>query len=221
MAIPSYIAFLILGVIAFAISLFFSFKKYKKLKYENYSLKNHFPFELNVDDYFRNNISGNIFFLFSRAMILSLSILYIINNRSGNTFTIGVLLLLSILTSIFSYLTSLRNLKGHIIFQSISSISLFSCLFLMSYNTYGQYHIDKENIISLVLSIFLLFISLSYLVINIIPKNTYNIKFDEINNDGAISYKRPKFIFTCFVEWCSYFLSYIVVFLLTIIQTIK
>ena len=38
MAIPSYIAFLILGVIAFAISLFLSLKKYKKLKYENYEL---------------------------------------------------------------------------------------------------------------------------------------------------------------------------------------
>lgn len=221
MTTPSYIAFLSIGVIALAISFFLSFKKYLLLKHEKYSLMNHFPFELNIDDYFRNNLLGNILFLFSRVMILSLFLIYVLNNHYGSLFAVGVFGLLTSSTSIASYLLSLRKLKGHIVFQTLSSISLFATSFLLAYFEYGVYINDNENIVALVVSILLTVISILYLVAVVIPKNTYNIKFDEINNDGVISYKRPKSIYTCIIEWVTIFLSYVIPLLLIIIETVK
>lgn len=215
------IGFYIFFVIFFFVSVFASIFNYKKRFNLTYHVRNTFPYELNYESRFSDNILGNA------ALIMSLCFLigfYVILNVHLNNPIVLIASIVGCINSILigtMFFVPLKLLKTHMAF----SIFLFLTAFLLPGITaviYFPYYQDFLEPLYLVFFIVSSVVALFYFGVTMNPKLTLNIKMDvKLDDKGQETYVRPKYITYAFSEWLSIFGAIIHPLLLIILLVLQ
>jgi len=224
------IALVIGSIIFFIFGIILSFISYKADNQKKYLFRNTFPYELNAFPINKRNIYGKICLFIS---FLSIGIFYCIyQNDMPSEFKtlsapmlngvrlviaiVGVMVLDSIISTIFVPLTSL---KYHLIIDYIFFAFCFALTVAMGICNIVVYQ-QTQSVYYLVFAILTLVISLGLLILIINPKLKDWARLEEKSNeDGTIIYVRPKYFVLAFTEWSFIFAFYIstVIYLFTLL----
>lgn len=188
----------------------FSRLNYKNRFKESYDLRNHFPYELNFEGRYGENLFGNIC-----ATIMSVcSVLFYVffepNFGDGYylfTRIAGILYSISISFMIF---VPMKMLKTHLLYTVIVIVFSFLSSFSIALNAMNTFTRTHYNLLLIPL-IFSVVICLFIMGLIINPRINKWAKLEEvIEKDGAKTYKRPKWFVLAFTEWCLIFLSILI-----------
>ena len=205
-------ALLGLAIILFLGFILLSFNNYKKRFNVKYNPLNMFPYELNFEASFKDNLIGNIFLFATSLTGIVFHVLIIKSATSGFIIILAVSgILASVLLSIVPLLP-LTFLKTHLIVD----IALFISVLLSIVSSalcalrYYQVWLDSENNPSLFLMIFYFVFGGIYLLFLFNPKMALWAKLEQVvNSDGTSYYQRPKFFPLAYTEWVTYIFYFI------------
>ena len=186
--------------------LFLSQANYKQRFKQKYDIRNYFPYELNYESKFVDNILGNVALVLCAAFALGLfscSLVYKLNN--------GLLLISLISAVLYTILFVLINfiplklLKTHMVFSVLLFVTSFVTPSAIGLTAFRVFQETKSGI---AIAIFIVCIVVALfnfgLVMN--PKLTLNIKMEVATDEkGNEYYMRPKFIVMAFSEWLAIF----------------
>ena len=211
------LASLCASVFFFVCFLLFSCFNYKAKFRSNYDIRNHFPYELNYELRFADNLFGNI------ALVLSLigSVFFFIffspdksNGLLIFTLISGVIVAFDVGLIIF---VPIKYLRAHMALD----VFLFTFGFLipcaggvaglLAYNS-------DAKLPHLVMAILLLIDAFIQFIVIMNPKLTRMNKMSQVtSDDGTITYIRPKYYVLAFSEWLLIFIYFISQILLMIL----
>ena len=205
-------ALLGLAIILFLGFILLSFNNYKKRFNVKYNPLNMFPYELNFEASFKDNLIGNIFLFATSLTGIVFHVLIIKSATSGFIIILAVSgILASVLLSIVPLLP-LTFLKTPLIVD----IALFISVLLSIVSSalcalrYYQVWLDSENNPSLFLMIFYFVFGGIYLLFLFNPKMALWAKLEQVvNSDGTSYYQRPKFFPLAYTEWVTYIFYFI------------
>ena len=208
---PLLIALFCVGIVLIFAFYLISKKLYEERHKETYSFWRMFPYEFNYPSVFKENIWGNLLFIFACLTVVAL---YITNPYGDLYRIIGIVIsIVFTMVSICILLMPMNYLRTHL---TLSVISMTLSLALPLVNIFLGYtdFIFYENITSRVLSVIAMVISgllaLAMLVLIFNPKLTFKIYLDkEVDADGNEVFKRPKIIFLALNEWMSIFIFFL------------
>ena len=190
------------AIIFFVGYILFSITNYKKRFKNQYDLRNCFPYELNYESKFTDNLFGNLSLIMSMAFSLALFALGLSYFKTN-----GYLLVVMISGALYSIFVALINfiplkfLRAHLIF----TIFLFIVAFLTpgsagltAFNIYQQ----NSEIYPIIVMSFAALVALFVFGLIMNPKLSLNIKMNIATDDkGNEYYVRPKFIVIALTEW--------------------
>ena len=196
--IPSLIG----AIISFTIFMVFSFLNYKKRYSVTYNLKNMFPYELNYESSFKDNLIGNVFLLLSSA---SLVLFFISFFQSMNNYGLTLMSLIAgVLASVmmpFVVFVPVKILKTHLFVDVLFFLTTFLTLGSFGLVMVNEYQLFMQTK-SLVMAIIDLTFAFLVFLILMNPKLTHWGDLEEVtNSDGTKYYKRPKYFVLAFSEW--------------------
>lgn len=188
---------------------------------DKYDLRNHFPYELNYELRFKDNLIGNLIliasFLFGTIYLFTYSKL----RFDGMLISIIASGTISAILIVFLFLTPLKHLRLHLLETIFLFASNFSFSSLIAIECYRQFK-DLNNalvLIGLILS------ALMALIIFILIMNPRLSKWANLesktNDDGSSTYIRPKYFVLAYSEWLiifTYFINLISVFFLVLVK---
>ena len=118
----------------------------------------------------------------------------------------------SIAGIILAYIFPLNKIKEHLF---AFSLLLCSTLIDSSLNFYVQikYVMEEMNVVKLILGIIYIAIAVYLLIQLINPKLTFDLRMDQKEEDGQISYLRKKKYTLVIVEWSLIVLNYLILIL--------
>ena len=190
------------AIIFFVGYILFSITNYKKRFKNQYDLRNYFPYELNYESKFADNLFGNLSLIMSMAFSLALFALGLSYFKTN-----GYLLVVMIAGALYSVFVALINfiplkyLKTHLIFTIILFIVAFltpGSAGLTAFNIYQQNNEIYPIVVMSVAALVALFVF--GLIMN--PKLSLNIKMNVATDEnGNEYYVRPKYIVMAFTEW--------------------
>lgn len=190
------------AIIFFVGYILFSITNYKKRFKNQYDLRNYFPYELNYESKFADNLFGNLSLIMSMAFSLALFALGLSYFKTN-----GYLLVVMIAGALYSVFVALINfiplkyLKTHLIFTIILFIVAFltpGSAGLTAFNIYQQNNEIYPIAVMSVAALVALFVF--GLIMN--PKLSLNIKMNVATDEnGNEYYVRPKYIVMAFTEW--------------------
>ena len=219
----SYLAlgFFISGLVLFIAFILFSRFNYKKRFNNDYHFLNFYPYELNYEGKFKDNLYGNISFIL--FIICYLGFYAFFDTKYSNGFYVftliaGIVNLISLVAVVF---VPLKNIKAHLGF----TVLLFTFSFLLpagigidlikkyyELNNAGQLTV---GIISLVFAAFVFLLMFN-------PKLSRWAKVDVVDNeDGTKSYIRPKYFPLAYTEWLLIFTNCLLPILAIISTTLS
>lgn len=211
------LAFVFIAFFSFFLFILFSFINYKNRYKTSYDLRNHFPYELNYESFFKENLLGNIAATF---LVIATILFYVFfDEKHINGYYLFVMIA-GIVNALISYaliFVPLKMTKTHLALLAINIILSFLIPFSLAFNSALTYQSSNSGV-ALAFTIINAVICLFVFVLIMNPKLTNWAKMDEQkNSDGTTTYIRPKIFILAFTEWLLYFVSVItlVVVLLT------
>ena len=199
------IGFLIAEIIFFSAFIIFSRLNYKKRFSNTYDHRNMFPYELNYESNFSDNMLGNICFLFFVASHLGLSVVSmssILNDRLIFNLITTILLTVATLLVVF---VPLKLLKTHLVCSTFIIGAAFLSFASIGYTLLTFYGVFGKKIEFLVFAIISLLFAVFYFLVIMNPKLTSWAKVEKVEQDGKTIYQRPKYFTLAFSEWLSIF----------------
>ena len=167
-----------------------------------YDFRNCFPYELNYESKFADNLFGNLSLIMSMGFSLALFALGLSYFKTN-----GYLLVVMISGALYSLFVVLINfiplkfMRVHLIFTIFLFIMSFATpgsAALTAFNVYQQTKAVYPITIMVICSVVTLFVF--GLIMN--PKISLNIKMNVATDDkGKEYYARPKYIMIAFTEW--------------------
>ena len=201
------LSFIFLSIVSIIFFFLFSFTNYKVRFKSNYNIRNHFPYELNYEGEFKDNLLGNIFAILIAVGAILFYAFYDESRTNGYfLFTMigGMINSLTVLALIF---LPLKLLKAHLATVTINVIFSFLIPFALALEASIAFSKTKEAaplIFIIINSLICLFVFI--LLLN--PRLTRWADMDKKENeDGSISYLRPKYLSLAFTEWLLFFLN--------------
>lgn len=190
------------AIIFFVGYILFSITNYKKRFKNQYDLRNCFPYELNYESKFADNLFGNLSLIMSMAFSLALFAFGLSYFKTN-----GYLLVVMISGALYSIFVALINfiplkfLRVHLIFTIILFIVAFltpGSAGLTAFNIYQQ----NSEIYPIVVMSFAALVALFVFGLIMNPKLSLNIKMNVATDEnGNEYYVRPKFIVIALTEW--------------------
>jgi hypothetical protein len=201
------IGLFISSIIFFMGFFFFSKIQYKHKYKTNYDIRNMFPYEHNFNKEYVDNIFGNILFVLFNLCSIGF---YVIVTQEGftvnNYFILMIAAILHIVASLFLIFIPLNLIKVHLfdsLLSMVLSVAHFGALAFVSLSDY-QILLNPADLVIGIISLVFTLISFG-IIMN--PKLNNKISYVEVKNeDGSISYKRPKYFVLAFSEWLSIFM---------------
>ena len=195
------ISFLFVSIVALFIFVFFSILNYKNRFKMNYDLRNHYPYELNFESKFSDNLTGNIgIILFG---ICSTTFYSMYNSNFNNGFLIFILIAGSIYSVVLASLVfiPLKSLKLHLGVVLVSVVLSFLIPFANAMAC-SMHFKSYNDVFSLILIIVNAIYCLYIFILMINPKLSHwaDLKV-EVAEDGTKKYIRPKVFILAFIEW--------------------
>ena len=184
------IAFLFSSVLFLIIFVLFSILNYKNRFKMNYDLRNHYPYELNYEMKFSDNLVGNLAICLFAISGIAFYTLF------DMKYTNGFLLFDLIAGSIYSLV-----LIFHLLVVLIGVVLSFLIPFSNAMTLFNAYK-AKEEVGALVLAIFNVTYCLIIFFMMMNPRLSHwaDLK-EEKDKDGTIKYVRPKYFILAFIEW--------------------
>ena len=213
-----------LGFLLACLFLFICFVLASRVNYKNrfklnYSLRQHFPYELNYQGKYKDNIYGNLLY----AVFFICSVLFLVffdqNHNSGYlifALVAGGILLLSLTSLIY---ISFDHLRLHMIMVAISfifSLSFSFSIVLASYYKYKEVS-SPSAIVSMIMGIVAV---LAVVILLLNPRLAHWADMDkETKEDGTVVMKRPKWFVLAYSEWALFFI-YLFSYITLLVETI-
>lgn len=190
------------AIIFFVGYILFSIANYKKRFKNQYDLRNCFPYELNYESRFADNLFGNISLIMSMAFSLAVFALGLSYFKTN-----GYLLVVMISGALYTIFVALINfiplkfLRAHLVFIILLFITAFltpGSAGLTAFNVYQE----NQTVYPIVVMSISLVVALFVFGLIMNPKLSMNIKMNvAIDEKGNEHYVRPKFIVIAFTEW--------------------
>ena len=220
---PLLLTLFILGV--FLIVAFYVISKtlYKSRHKETYSFWRMFPYELNYPSVFKENIWGNLLFIFASLTVVAF---YILNPYGDIYRIIGIIIsIVFTMVIICLLLMPMYYLRTHL-FLSVLAMTLALALPLfnifLAYTDYVVYTNSASRVLSIISMVISGLLAITIVLLTFNPKLTFKIYLDkETDSEGNEVFKRPKVIFLALNEWMAifiYFLTPLAVVLVNIVN---
>ena len=206
------------SILMFVCFMIFSIINYKKRFQLEYDLRNHFPYELNYDGKYKDNLFGNI--CLTLSMLFSLAFFSL---TSGFFVKNAVLIFCLIAGAIYSaivFFLPFVNLKR--IYIHVVTAVMLSCFAFLTPASVGlvafqQFQIEK-SIFCLVIFIISVIFGLFNFVLIMNPKFSFNIQMKKVKLEtGEEKIERPKIIVIALSEWIMMFSIFITQLLLILV----
>ena len=201
----------LLGQLLFMIAfILFSFINYKSRFKSDYDFRNHFPYELNYESKFKDNLIGNICLIISSTCGLAFYATF--NTTYNNGYLIFAMIggMINIVLSSILFFAPLKALRVHLgvaVFNIVLSFLVPIAFAFAASIDYSQ----TKNVSSLIMVILNSIICLIVFILVMNPKLSRWADLDKKENkDGTVTYARPKYFVLAFTEWLLYFLTIIV-----------
>lgn len=196
------IAFLFSSVLFLIIFVLFSILNYKNRFKMNYDLRNHYPYELNYEMKFSDNLVGNLAICLFAASGIAFYTLF--DSKYTNGFLLFDLIAGSIYSLVlmsFAFISLNKHLKFHLLVVLIGVVLSFLIPFSNAMTLFNAYK-SKEEVGALVLAIFNVTYCLIIFFMMMNPRLSHwaDLK-EEKDKDGTIKYVRPKYFILAFIEW--------------------
>lgn len=198
------------SLLMFIFFMVFSIMNYKKRFQLTYDVRNHFPYELNYESKYKDNLLGNIFLTLS--MLLSLGFF----SLTSGFFTRNPILIFCLIAgAIYSAITfflpfaNLKFIRLHVVAAVMQASFAFLTPASVGLVAFQQYQMEKE-VICLVIFIICLVIGLFNFILIMNPKFSFNIQMRKVKLEtGEEKIERPTFIVIAFSEWIMMFSLFI------------
>ena len=201
------LVFLVVEVFLFAGFLFFSIMNYKERFKSNYDLRNHFPYELNFESPYKENFLGNTLLLLATASGIAFYVLFDNNKTNGYFMFIMIGGIVHLLAMFFLVFVPLKLLKSHLVLVTLDIILSFLIPFALAISaSFRFYH--TNDAIYMIFIIIPAVICLWVFIMMMNPKLTNWSRMDKKKNeDGSITYTRPRYFILALYEWMLMFTS--------------
>lgn len=195
------VGLVIFGVFFFAVfiaaSIFHYVNKYKS----KYSIKNMFPYEFNYNSPFVENFWGNISFIAYTGIAIAFHYTCLLNPNDGIGIALNIAMTIASLFALFLLFIPLRYIRLHSVIAILSIVFSFLSSALLSIYGFKLNNTDN-NMVYIVVFALAAVIALIQLVVIANPKLSMNFQYDtKKNDDGSVTYIRPKYIVMAFSEW--------------------
>lgn len=200
---PFVISFFVAELIFFAAFIIFSGFNYKKRFETKYNPKNMFPYEINYESRFSENMIGNICFVLFLTLHLGVFVLqmnYFLNERLVFNLVTSILY---VVTSALVFFVPLRLLKTHLICSTLLIGASFLNFASLGYTAFDFYNLFNKEAPFIVLTIIGFVVAIFYFGVVMNPKLTSWAKVDKVEQNGKTIYQRPKIFVLAFSEWLS------------------
>ena len=195
------IVFLVL--IAFSTFLFiiFSFTNYKVRFLQSYDLRNHFPYELNYESKFKDNLMGNVFAVLLLVSTILFYVFFDTDHKNGFFIFTMIAGIVNACITFGLIFVPLKFLKSHLALVTANIVFSFLVPFSLAMYASIRYNTTKD-ISGIVFAILNAIICLFVFVLVINPKLTKWAEMDKKENeDGTTTYVRPRIFVLAFTEW--------------------
>ena len=216
----------VIGLFFASIIFFFSFFIFSKMHYQHkykikYDIRNMFPYEHNFKSGFFDNALGNMCFVFFGLTTVSF---YILALQEGfvirQTYILFIAAILHLLASILVVFIPLERIKLHLFISLFSIVFSFPLFGAVAFIALKEYQ-DFRSIVDLVIGIIAIILCIAYFFISMNPNLNKQINYETVKNeDGTVTYKRPKYITLAFTEWLSIFATILSSFLVLLFYLI-
>lgn len=189
------------AIIFFSAGIVLSKKNYKSRFNIDYSLKNMFPFEINYEGHFGDNLFGNIALSLSTVFLIVFYATFDTSHTNGfATFTL-ISGIFSAVLSLILYFVPFKNLKTHVALSTF--LFVFSFMLSISISLLNVFYWNQNHsVLNLVAAIIGGLIVLSILILIINPKLSLRVEGEEIKDEsGETRIVRPKRIPYAYTEW--------------------
>lgn len=190
------------SILLFIAYYFLSSFNYKRRFNNKYEVLNYFPYELNFEGKFADNLLGNVALVLSMFMSMSLFALglayYQLNGYLIAATIAGILYSILVLGINF---TPLKLLKFHFVVMVVLFVCSFFTPMALGLTSFNVYQINK-NPFPIVVMVLCFVVGLINFVFVMNPRLSFNIKMKvAVDEEGNEKYIRPKFILVAFTEW--------------------
>lgn len=211
----------ILSVLSFIGFIYFSFSNYKKRFNNTYDVRNMFPYELNFEGKFQDNLLGNLFLTIYSVSSLVLAILLPVYHKgSGGIVFLMVASILTYFFAAFICFAPLKYLRLHILTCVIFVSFTFAGFGAIAFTSLEFYNIFLEPVF-IVISVFgFIFLFFLFLLLMNPKLNTWAKVETKQNPDGTVTAIRPKYFVLAFTEWLTLFSSIILLILTFILHVL-
>ncbi len=213
-----------LGLMAGSILFFFAFflsgqLTYKKKFSLTYDIRNTFPYEINYQTKFLDNILVNSFLIFAIALSLGYFIFFNIGNLSGINIVIVIAGCALSVCVFFLFFADLKYLRFHLFLMIFVGILAFALPASIAISAFGQFQADNKNIFALVMTIISAIFALFIFGVMMNPKLNFKLEMKkQVTPDGKEVLVRPKYFVLAFSEWIFIFSLFVSQILLLIIN---
>ena len=187
--------------------IFLSIFNYKNRFHQSYDIRNHYPYELNYESKFKDNLLGNISVIV--FAVTSIGFYTLMDGKYNNGFLLFTLIAGSIYSLALASLTfiSFKSLRIHLLVVLLCIVLSFLIPFSNAFNLSQAYKTTKDAT-ALVFMILNAVYCLIIFILMMNPKLSHWAELKEKNNpDGTVTYERPKYFILAFIEWFLIFTS--------------
>lgn len=175
---------------------------YKKKYEESYDFRNHFPYEYNFNQGFKENILGNICLILSMLLSMGsygLALGYFFNN--GNLLFVVISGIIFSIAVLFANFVPLKLLRFHVISAIISFVAAFATPSAIALAAFANYR-ETSSSFSMVILVTSIVVAVFFFGAVMNPRLTLKIQMIvEKDTNGNEKYVRPKFIVFALSEW--------------------
>ena len=208
---PILLALFCLGIILLTAFYFISKVLYKQRHQVNYSFTRMFPYELNYPSVFKENIWGNVLFIFGCITVV---VFYILNPHDS-TYRVVNIALSIVQTMVFLclLLMPLYYLRTHLVLSILAmtlSVAVTLVNLLFGYSYFKVFTDNASRVLAIISMVVSGLLALTMLVLILNPRLSFKIYLDEeTDSSGNEVLKRPKVIFLALNEWVSIFILFL------------
>ena len=198
--------------------LLFGIQHYKKKYTVTYDLRNTFPYEINYQTRFLDNIFVNVFLVLSMVASIGYFAFFDIKNLSGVVIVILICGLLLSIINFFMFFADLKYIRFHLILLVLQAISAFGLAGSIAVLGFISFQKDNSYYLGIVVACLAAILGLFIFGAMMNPKLNFRLEMVKtITPEGKETLVRPKYFVLAFSEWLFIFSLFISQILLLIL----
>lgn len=194
------------SIILFFLFMLLSMNAYKKRWNRKYDIRNTFPYELNYQQRFTDNILPNAILTMAVATSIALFAFFDIRHLSGAAIVTVACGCLASIIIFFMFFLDIRFIRFHIVMFALLAVASFGCPASIAIICYSKYQATLNIYYIVICSLSIAAALFGFgLIMN--PKLTFRLEMQKaVGEDGKETLIRPKFFVLAISEWFFMFL---------------